>query len=92
MDYVLLAAWCFLVALGGGLVGVVLGNIAHRPRSITGMTGDELSAALTEEPASPAGVRLGGMALRNGLLVHGPDHWAVALRSRDGGITVESGR
>ena len=27
-------------------------------------------------------VRLGGMALRNGLLVHGPDHWAVALRSR----------
>jgi uncharacterized protein YqhQ len=56
------------------------------------MTGDELSAALTEEPASPAAVRLGGMALRNGLLVHGPDHWAVALRSRDGGITVESGR
>jgi hypothetical protein len=27
MDYVLLAAWCFLVALGGGLVGLVLGNI-----------------------------------------------------------------
>jgi uncharacterized protein YqhQ len=57
------------------------------------MNGDELSAALTEEPDSPAGtVRLGGMALRNGLLVHGPDHWAVALRSRDGGIKVESGR
>jgi uncharacterized protein YqhQ len=53
------------------------------------MTPDELSAALTEEPA--AGVRLGGMALRNGLLVHGPDHWAVALRSRDGRIDVESG-
>ena len=32
------------------------------------------------------------MALRNGLLVHGPDHWAVALRSRDGRIQVESGR
>ena len=29
---------------------------------------------------------------RNGLLVHGPDHWAVALRSRDGRIQVESGR
>jgi uncharacterized protein len=27
MDYVLLAAWCFLVALAGGLVGLVLGNI-----------------------------------------------------------------
>ena len=27
MDYVLFAAWCFLVALGGGLVGLVLGNI-----------------------------------------------------------------
>jgi uncharacterized membrane protein YfcA len=27
MDYVALAAWCFLVALGGGLVGLVLGNI-----------------------------------------------------------------
>lgn len=27
MDYVLLAVWCFVVALGGGLVGLVLGNI-----------------------------------------------------------------
>jgi hypothetical protein len=27
MDYVLLAAWCFLVAFGGGLVGLVLGNL-----------------------------------------------------------------
>ena len=25
-------------------------------------------------------LRLGGMALRNGLLVHGPSHWAVAIR------------
>jgi uncharacterized protein YqhQ len=39
----------------------------------------------------PAKVRLGGMALRNGLLVHGPDHWAVALRSKDGSLRVESG-
>jgi uncharacterized protein YqhQ len=37
-------------------------------------------------------VRLGGMALRNGLLVHGPEHWAVAIRSRDGSIRVDSGR
>ena len=27
MEYVALAAWCFVVALGGGLVGLVLGNI-----------------------------------------------------------------
>ncbi len=27
MEYVLLAVWCFLVALAGGLVGLVLGNI-----------------------------------------------------------------
>jgi uncharacterized protein YqhQ len=37
-------------------------------------------------------LRLGGMALRNGLLVHGPTHWAAAVRNRDGGIEVASGR
>jgi uncharacterized protein YqhQ len=36
-------------------------------------------------------VRLGGMALRNGLLVHGPGHWAVGVRTPDGAIKVESG-
>jgi uncharacterized protein YqhQ len=36
-------------------------------------------------------VRLGGMALRNGLLVHGPGHWAVGLRSDDGRLRIESG-
>jgi len=36
-------------------------------------------------------VRLGGMALRNGLLVHGPDHWAVGFRTDDGRLVVESG-
>ena len=30
-------------------------------------------------------LRLGGMALRNGLLIHGPTHWAAAVRGRDGG-------
>jgi len=35
--------------------------------------------------------RLGGMALANGLLVHGPGHWAAAVRADDGGITVASG-
>ncbi|MBA3328598.1 MAG: DUF1385 domain-containing protein, partial [Solirubrobacterales bacterium] len=32
------------------------------------------------------------MALRNGLLVHGPTHWAAAVRSTDGSIAVASGR
>jgi uncharacterized protein YqhQ len=36
-------------------------------------------------------LRLGGMALRNGLLVHGPTHWAAAVRTRDGQIKVASG-
>ena len=36
-------------------------------------------------------LRLGGMALRNGLLIHGPRAWAVAARTRDGRIEVSSG-
>ncbi len=35
-------------------------------------------------------LRLGGMALRNGLLIHGPTHWAAAVRDRDGAIQVAS--
>lgn len=34
---------------------------------------------------------LGGMALANGLLVHGPTHWATAIRTADGRISVASG-
>jgi uncharacterized protein YqhQ len=37
-------------------------------------------------------LRLGGMALRNGLLVHGPTHWAAAVRDDDGNVVVGSGR
>lgn len=40
----------------------------------------------------PERLRLGGMALRNGLLVHGPTHWSVAARKPDGTIGVASGR
>jgi len=36
-------------------------------------------------------LRLGGMALRNGLLVHGPSHWAAAVRDRNGELKVASG-
>jgi uncharacterized protein YqhQ len=37
-------------------------------------------------------LRLGGMALRNGLLVHGPTHWAAAVRTANGELKVASGR
>src|SRR3954451_21269574 len=37
-------------------------------------------------------LRLGGMARRNGLLVHGPTHWSAAVRADDGSIKVASGR
>lgn len=40
----------------------------------------------------PQKLRLGGMALRNGLLIHGPTHWAAAVRGRDGEIEVAAER
>jgi uncharacterized protein YqhQ len=36
-------------------------------------------------------VRLGGMALANGVLVHGPTSWACAVRAADGSVKVASG-
>jgi uncharacterized protein YqhQ len=43
-------------------------------------------------PVPEEKLRLGGMALRNGLLVHGPTHWAAAVRDESGEIKVASGR
>ncbi len=37
-------------------------------------------------------LRLGGMALRNGLLIHGPTHWAAAVRDGSGEVVVASAR
>jgi uncharacterized protein YqhQ len=37
-------------------------------------------------------VRLGGMALRNGIMVHSLDHWAAAVRTEDGELRLASGR
>ena len=37
-------------------------------------------------------VRLGGMALLNGVLVHGPTSWAVAVRTDQGELRVASGK
>src|SRR5436305_11043117 len=35
-------------------------------------------------------IRLGGMALANGVLVHGPRAWACAVRTPDGELLLES--
>src|SRR5215204_3094957 len=37
-------------------------------------------------------IRLGGMALGNGVLVHGPTSWACAIRLPDGALKVASGK
>ncbi len=37
-------------------------------------------------------IRLGGMALPNGVLVHGPHAWACAIRLQDGSLEVASAR
>lgn len=41
-------------------------------------------------PERDGPIRLGGMALRNGLLIHGPTHWAAAVRDAGGSIQVAS--
>jgi len=41
--------------------------------------------------AEEAPLKLGGMALRNGLLIHGPTSWAAAARTAGGEIEVASG-
>ena len=43
-------------------------------------------------PVAEDKLRLGGMALRNGLLVHGPTHWAASVRDAAGEIRTASGR
>src|SRR5947199_7144222 len=42
--------------------------------------------------ASENKVRLGGMALSNGVLVHGPTAWACAVRTKDGDLKVASSK
>jgi uncharacterized protein YqhQ len=52
---------------------------------------DQNGASANGSGPSQAQLRLGGMALRNGLLIHGPTSWAVAARNADGRIEVASG-
>lgn len=54
--------------------------------------GDALVPTATGREPAGEKLRLGGMALGNGLLVHGPSHWAAAVRRKDGTIAVASGR
>src|SRR4029453_200347 len=46
----------------------------------------------TLERVSDDKVRLGGMALANGVLVHGPSAWACAVRTDDGELKVVARR
>jgi uncharacterized protein YqhQ len=39
----------------------------------------------------PQGLRVGGMALENGLLLHTAEYWAAAVREKDGSVGVASG-
>jgi uncharacterized protein YqhQ len=41
-------------------------------------------------PEQDEKIRLGGMALANGVLVHGPRSWACAIRTEDGELEVAS--
>ncbi len=52
------------------------------------------SEELPADSSSESGdrLRLGGMALANGLLIFGPTHWAAAVRKTDGQIVARSGR
>jgi uncharacterized membrane protein YfcA len=52
MEYVALAAWCFVVALGGGLVGLVLGNLRL-----------PVVLLLSSSPAAGAGANIGVSAV-----------------------------
>jgi uncharacterized protein YqhQ len=46
-----------------------------------------------EDAVSPEDtIRLGGMALPNGVLVHGPSSWACAIRGEDGRVHVAAER
>ena len=47
---------------------------------------------MADDTARKENVRLGGMALQNGVLVHGPTAWGVAVRDADGELHVASGR
>jgi uncharacterized protein YqhQ len=58
----------------------------------SGSNGNQAAPGREAEEAASYVLRLGGMALRNGLLIHGPTSWAAAARDPEGEIQVASGR
>jgi uncharacterized protein YqhQ len=55
------------------------------------MNGQQAAPERESERSRDDVLRLGGMALRNGLLIHGPTSWAAAARGSDGRIHAASG-
>jgi uncharacterized protein YqhQ len=51
----------------------------------------ETAPSTPETEESDEKIRLGGMALTNGVLVHGPSSWACAVRAADGELKIASG-
>jgi Protein of unknown function (DUF1385) len=73
-------------AAGLGCIPHVLRNVIHDdPRPVSAVRVGTLSAMEQEK------VRLGGMALQNGVLVHGPTAWGAAVRDDEGKLHVASG-
>src|SRR5207245_5993817 len=62
-------------------------RLEGRPRRLTAASSTTRASlsAMAEDK-----IRLGGMALANGVLVHGPRAWACAIRTPDGELKVES--
>jgi uncharacterized protein YqhQ len=60
-------------------------------RATNGASAERTVAAPGNGAGPDPPLRLGGMALRNGLLIHGPTSWAAAARTSDGAIEVSSG-
>jgi uncharacterized protein YqhQ len=60
-------------------------------RATNGASAERTVPAPGNGAGPEAPLRLGGMALRNGLLIHGPTSWAAAARTSDGVIEVSSG-
>ena len=62
-------------------------RLEGRPRRLTAASSTTRASlsAMAEDK-----IRLGGMALANGVLVHGPTAWACAIRTPEGELKVES--
>src|SRR5512140_3592454 len=53
---------------------------------------DERRLDAGEEPADEMPLQLGGMALRDGVMLQSDAYWAAAVRRPDGTVEVTSGR